>query len=122
MEKIRVATEQRAGSEMERLRTRHDEIEKRLSELERHLSLTPDERIVLALSDGSEEALEPATLTVDESGVLRARARGGKLEARLATSAAAALADRLSEKAPGRWVLTLAGRRQEIRPRPAASP
>ena len=45
MEKIRVASEQGAGSEMERLRTRHDEIEKRLLELERHLSLTPDEQI-----------------------------------------------------------------------------
>jgi uncharacterized protein YdcH (DUF465 family) len=45
MEKIRVASEQGMGTEMERLKARHDEIEKRLSELERHLSLTPDEQI-----------------------------------------------------------------------------
>jgi uncharacterized protein YdcH (DUF465 family) len=43
MEKIRVESE--PGAEVERLRARHDEIEKRLSELERHLSLTPDEQI-----------------------------------------------------------------------------
>jgi hypothetical protein len=79
------------------------------------------ERILLALSDGSEEALDPATLTVDDAGVLRARARGGRLEARLATSAAAALAGRFSEEAPGRPTLTLAGRRQEIARRPATS-
>jgi uncharacterized protein len=83
------------------------------------------ERILLALTDGSEEVLDPATLTVDDAGVLRARVRAGKLEARLGTSAAATLADRLSEEAPGRWVLALAGRRHPIerRPsRPATSP
>ena len=76
-----------------------------------------DERVLLALSDGAEEALAPATLTVDGAGVLRARVRGGKLEARLATSAAATLADRLSEESPGRPILTLAGRRWTIAPR-----
>jgi uncharacterized protein YdcH (DUF465 family) len=48
MEKIRVDSgvdRDGAGTEMERLRARHDEIEKRLSELERHLSLTPDEQV-----------------------------------------------------------------------------
>jgi uncharacterized protein YdcH (DUF465 family) len=45
MEKIRVATSDVDGAEAARLKARHDEIEKRLSELERHLSLTPDEQI-----------------------------------------------------------------------------
>ena len=47
MEKIRVASEAGAGTELEveNLKARHDEIEKRLSDLERHLSLTPDEQI-----------------------------------------------------------------------------
>ena len=45
MEKIRVVTSDGEGIEAARLRARHDEIEKRLSELERHLSLTPDEQI-----------------------------------------------------------------------------
>src|SRR5882724_1939247 len=76
------------------------------------------ERVLLALTDGSEEALDPATLTVDDAGVLRVRVRAGKLEARLGTSAAAVLAERLSEEAPGRWVLALAGRRHLIERRP----
>ena len=80
------------------------------------------ERVWLALSDGSEEALDPASLSIDEEGVLRARVRGGKLEARLATSAAAVLAERISEEELP--VLTLAERRHPIRPRarPAGSP
>jgi uncharacterized protein YdcH (DUF465 family) len=34
-----------AAVEMVRLRERHDELERRLAELERHLSLTPDEQL-----------------------------------------------------------------------------
>lgn len=49
----------------------------------------------LALSDGSEERLDPATLSVDAAGALRAWVRGGRLEARLSTSALAALAENL---------------------------
>jgi uncharacterized protein YdcH (DUF465 family) len=44
MEKIRVDLGS-ASVEMVRLRERHGEIEKRLAELDRHLSLTPDEQI-----------------------------------------------------------------------------
>jgi hypothetical protein len=73
------------------------------------------ERVLLALTDGSEEALDPATLTIDDAGVLRARVRGGRLEARLATSAVAALAERLSA-APSP-ALTLAGTRHPLRGR-----
>jgi hypothetical protein len=53
------------------------------------------EQLLLALSDGSEEVLDPASLTVDESGVLRCRVRGGRLEARLSNSAAVVLAERI---------------------------
>jgi uncharacterized protein len=82
------------------------------------------ERVLLSLSDASEEPLDPATLTVDDEGVLRALVRGGKLEARLSTSAAAALADRLSEERPGSPRLALAGRRVPIarRRRPPQGP
>ena len=48
MEKIRVDGQEGdagTGTEAAILRARHDEIEKRLTELERHLSLTPDEQI-----------------------------------------------------------------------------
>jgi hypothetical protein len=77
------------------------------------------ERVLLALSDGAEEVLDPATLTIDDAGVLRARVRGGRLEARLATAAAAVLAERVSvgAEAAGRPVLTLARRRFPIPPR-----
>src|SRR3954468_8505350 len=47
----------------------------------------------LALSEGNEELLAPTTLTVDDAGVLRAWVRGGRLEARLSTSAATVLAE-----------------------------
>jgi uncharacterized protein YdcH (DUF465 family) len=49
MEKIHVAVQTGSGddvgAEVTKLRARRDEIEKRLSELERHLSLTPDEQV-----------------------------------------------------------------------------
>lgn len=75
-------------------------------------------RVLLALSDGSEEPLAPETLTIDAEGVLYAWVRGGKLEARLATSAAAALADLLSDSG-GRPQLRFAGRLYVLRPRSA---
>jgi hypothetical protein len=49
----------------------------------------------LGLNDGSEERLDVASLTVDEAGVLRCTVRGGRLEARLATAAAAVLSERI---------------------------
>jgi hypothetical protein len=74
------------------------------------------ERAQLALSDGSEEPLDPDALTVDGAGVLRCAVRGGRLEARLATSAAAELAGRLADDG-GRIVLSIEGRRVAVRPR-----
>ena len=65
--------------------------------------------VQLALSDGSEEPLDPTTLTVDDAGVLRAWVRGGRLEARLASSAAAVVGELVTE-ADGRPRLRLAGR------------
>ena len=44
MERIRVDVGS-AAVEMVRIRERHGEIERRLSELQRHLSLTPDEQL-----------------------------------------------------------------------------
>jgi hypothetical protein len=80
--------------------------------------LDPDGGVRLALSDGSGEPLDPDTLTVDDAGVLRAWVRGGRLEARLASSAAAVLADAITED-KGRPLLRLAGRTYAIRPRSA---
>jgi len=72
----------------------------------------------LALSDGAEEPLDPATLTVDDEGILRAWVRGGRLEARLSSSAVAALADRLTESGGGP-ALRVAGRTIPLPARPA---
>ena len=59
--------------------------------------IDPSGSVQLALSDGSEEPLDPKTLTLDDAGVLRAWVRGGRLEARLSTSAASLLADAITE-------------------------
>ena len=82
----------------------------------------PGQVVYVALSDGSEEQLDPATLTVDEAGVLRCLARDGRLEARLATSAATVLGQ-LIEEAPGSGepILKLGSARIPIARRPAAS-
>jgi hypothetical protein len=62
----------------------------------------------LGLSDGSEEELDARTLTVDGEGVLRCGVRQGRLQARLATSAASTLSERIEASAAGP-VLRLAG-------------
>jgi hypothetical protein len=56
----------------------------------------------LALSDGSEEPLDPATLTIDTAGILRCQVRGGRLEARLSNSAASTLSEHLEPGDPPR--------------------
>jgi hypothetical protein len=61
----------------------------------------PTGAVWLALSDGAEEPLDPSTLTVDAAGTLRAGVRGGRLEARLSSSALAAMADLLTQTAGG---------------------
>ncbi|HEX3905335.1 MAG TPA: hypothetical protein VH853_21085 [Polyangia bacterium] len=75
--------------------------------------------IWLALSDGAEEPLDPATLTADAGGVLRAWVRGGRLQARLATSAVAALGELLTETSDGHPALRVAGRTFPLPERPA---
>jgi uncharacterized protein len=79
--------------------------------------IDPTGTIWLALSDGAEEALDEKTLTVDGAGLLRASVRGGQLEARLATSAVAALGDLVTETPDGRPALRVAGRTVAIPPR-----
>jgi hypothetical protein len=89
--------------------------------------------VFIALSDGAEERLDPTTLTVDDQGVMRCWVRGRRLEARLASSAAAVLAELITfddggdgddavADRPGRAVLTLAGQRFPLGPRSAAPP
>ena len=77
--------------------------------------------IWLALSDGAEERLDPGTLTVDAAGTLRAWVRHGRLEARLASSALAALADLLTETPGGEAALRVGGALRPLPPRPPAA-
>jgi hypothetical protein len=81
--------------------------------------IDPAGAVRLALSDGSEEPLDPETLTVDDAGVLRAWVRGGRIEARLATSAAVVVGELMVIEADGRPRLRLAGRTVFLRPRSA---
>ncbi len=71
----------------------------------------------LGLNDGSEERLDPRSLTVDAAGVLRCLVRDGRLPARLATGAAAVLAERIGGEA-GAPTLSVAGRTHVIPQRP----
>lgn len=73
------------------------------------------EDMTLSLSDGAEEILQPDTLTIDDDGVLRCLVRGGRLPARLSTSAATVLGERVVEE-DGVPVLR-AGTRRYLLPR-----
>jgi uncharacterized protein len=53
------------------------------------------DQALLGLQDGSEEALDPQTVSVDAAGILRCRVRAGRIEVRLDTAAAAVLAERI---------------------------
>jgi hypothetical protein len=89
----------------------------------RALRLPRDGAVALQLSDGAEEPLDPATLTVDEQGVLRCWVRGGRIEARLATSAAAVLAERITETTQGPALLWPGhARPQPLAKRPGSRP
>jgi hypothetical protein len=81
--------------------------------------IDPAGEVRLALSDGSEEPLDPGTLTVDDAGVLRAWVRGGRIEARLATSAAAVVGELIVTEADDHPRLRLAGRTFLLRRRSA---
>jgi hypothetical protein len=72
--------------------------------------------VTLALSDGAAEELDPRTLTIDPAGVLRCWVRGGRLEARLANSAAATLAEKIQDT-PGGPTFSLGGRAFVLPPR-----
>jgi hypothetical protein len=79
--------------------------------------LDPDGQAWLALSDGTEERLDPRSLTVDPQGILRAAVRGGGLEARLASSAVAALSDLMTETPGGQPALRAGDTLVPIAPR-----
>ncbi len=71
----------------------------------------------LRLSDGSEELFHPETLSVDADGVLHCLVKGDH-RARFARSAQVALGLALEEdpSSPGRYLLSLGGRRWPVPP------
>jgi uncharacterized protein len=64
--------------------------------------------VVLRLSDGTEERLDPTTLRISPPGILYCRVHGGTMPARFSRSAQFALGDRLSDR-DGGYVLDIAG-------------
>jgi hypothetical protein len=80
------------------------------------------DRVFIALSDGAEELLDPTTLTIDQPGVMRCWVRDRRLEARIANSAAAVLAELIDDTQPGAPALILGGRRFPFGPRLPPAP
>jgi len=74
--------------------------------------------ITLCLFDGSEEPLDPETLTLDENGVLRTTVKGGAFDARFSRSAQLALGPHLEEGSSGKPVLSILGVRYELSEHP----
>ena len=70
---------------------------------------------VLKLFDGTEEPLDPAALSVGKDGVVYAKVRGGKLEARFTRHAQTGLAPLLQSAEPP--VISAGGKVVEIPPR-----
>jgi len=84
----------------------------------RHVARSGDE-VVLSLSDGSEEALDPGEVTVSMDGVLYACVKGGAYEARFLAPAQAAMVDFVAEGQAGEPTIDVPAGRFPIRPRRA---
>jgi hypothetical protein len=56
------------------------------------LRIEEGDRVVLRLFDGTEEPLDPSTLSMDAEGVVHARAKGGRFDARFSRHAQTQLA------------------------------
>jgi hypothetical protein len=71
---------------------------------------TDDARLYLRLSDRTGEVLDPSTLRLGEDGVLTARVKAGRAEARFSRDAQFALGQLLAPEGSG-WALVLSGAR-----------
>jgi hypothetical protein len=72
-----------------------------------------DARVYLRLSDRTGEALDPATLRLGEDGVLTARVKNGRAEARFSRDAQFALGQLLVPEGSS-WVLLLPSTRLAV--------
>jgi uncharacterized protein len=68
--------------------------------LVRHVENTPS-GVSLRLFDGTEECLDPSTVTMSPEGVLYARVKGGRFEARFSRAAQAEMVDSVVEGPDG---------------------
>jgi hypothetical protein len=80
---------------------------------------TDDTRVYLRLSDRTGETLDPSTLRLGEDGVLGARVKGGRAEARFSRDAQFALGQLLVPDESG-WALRLPGARVPVSIDPSA--
>ncbi|MBK8997206.1 MAG: DUF1285 domain-containing protein [Myxococcales bacterium] len=74
-------------------------------------------RVILQLSDGSEESLDPTTVCVGDNDAVYVRVKDGRFEARFSPEAQTRLAPLLSETPGGELVLCLAETQHRIGPR-----
>jgi len=79
------------------------------------LRLEADGRVTQVLFDGTEEALDPATLSLGDGGVVYSRARGGKLDAKFTRHAQTDLAAILVSADPP--IVRVAGVEHRLEPR-----
>jgi hypothetical protein len=68
------------------------------------------ERLVLHLTDGTIEPLDPATLSLDRAGILHCAVKEGRHRARFTRAAQVGLGLMLEEDRAGHYVLRLGGR------------
>jgi len=83
----------------------------------RHVETTP-RGTTLRLFDGTEEPLDPSSVTVSEDGILYARVKGGRFEARLAPAAHKEMVDILEEGPDGAPLVRIASSVHPVRERP----
>jgi hypothetical protein len=76
----------------------------------RGLSVEPS-GVVLRLSDGTEETLDPSTLSVGDADALYARVKGGEFEAKFLPAAQLALVEIVVEMPDGRPGIEICGTR-----------
>jgi uncharacterized protein len=69
---------------------------------------------VLVLFDGSEEPLEPATLRLDDDGILTTVVKGGAFDAKFLRAAQLELAEWLEQDSDGRIDLVISGTRTRL--------
>ena len=85
----------------------------------RHVDVAAGDAPVLRLSDGTEEPLDPGTVTVSGEGILYAKVKGGEFEARFLASAQSAMVAVLAEGEGGEPCVELRGARFPVRTRDA---